>query len=299
MKRLNSQSGFSIVSTLMVSVVLVGVAAGLIAVVITMFRSGTRQEAENAADEALGLVQLILSNKAFSSNALQTYGGTPIPFNAGASSIEINVINLQNATGGSGPLKALVEGQMITPKLKLSSMAFQPATVPATGTAININGTGYKAYSGLLLLKFSESTDFIGGTLKPRQLAVTVLVGDSTNTIDLCYESVSGQQVCQQIGGTLDPATNQCKNTIFDKLTSLLLCSSANADVPCPTPYPPGQGGFYAVTGFDSNGKPICTCTTVPIVAEPPPPPPAPPPPAPGPFPNPAGPGPAGFGGGY
>ena len=204
MNKLSEQSGFSIVSALMTSVVLIGVAAGLIAIVITMFRSSTREQAENAADEAMALVEMIISNRTFAGNALQTSGGAPVHYDSSSPSIDIQIINLQNTSSGPGPLSALVKGQNITPKLILSSITFRQ-TVPATGTPITINGTSYKAYSGSLVLTFSNSADFIGGVLKPRSIAVTVLVGDITGTIDLCYESVSVQQICQQMGGTMDP----------------------------------------------------------------------------------------------
>lgn len=272
MKALDTENGFSIISVLMTSVILVGAAAGLIAVVIAMYRSNSRAEAENAADQSLSMVQLIVSNKDICSSALQTSAAGKVSYTVSAPSPIDNVV--LPPTGATGPSVIYTTGTPLSSKLQIASINFVPNS-PDSGTAITIynkqgNPTAYTEHMGNLVIGFKSAaasgvSDFTGGALKARQFPLTVLVG-SNNTIDVCYANLSVQQICQQMGGMIDPAnpsSGSCIDTIFGRLVSVDQCKNSNT-VPCPAAAV-GQGEVIAVTGFDKSGKPICTCQLVPI----------------------------------
>jgi hypothetical protein len=226
-----------------------------------IFRNSAHSMVLGDANDTAHFAQLILSNKALCGNALRDGSGNKFTYNPAANidNVPVGQIHIIDTTTGLDTV-AITSGAPLNAKLKLNGMTLQErvAGFGRSSTTINTAAVGatpvfvqYKLFNSQLVLAFSAIGTMAGGTIPPVNIPITVAVNETTQQIDYCYRNDMVEWTCQNMGGTINPATGNCQNTIGARVPNFSCSCPGN---------PAGCQYVYYVSGFQSDGTPICNC---------------------------------------
>lgn len=287
--KINAQSGFSIITTMIAIVMVALLVLGTIAAMSQFSVLTANAERRQDITGVITAIERTLNAPTLCDQALQapiSGGPASISF-ASTSTISVDV-HLHNSTSGTDSLFFTTDTtnptyNYVGPNLTIASMTLseQSPGVPhntistqyapyAVGAPVASAKT-YTVYVLYLTVTFNNGTDTLVGT-SGEQIPI-VLAVNTLNPADYrCFMNVSDQQACEANGGYIDQY-DRCKNTMFDQITNYgqknYNCSDCGGATPpthcgaCPAnPCGATNIGYtqWTMSGFATDGLPNCVC---------------------------------------
>lgn len=221
----------------------------------------TKSVVTSDADNLAKVVQGTLNQRDLCPFALRQNATTPVLFAVGDTNIQVNQVWAGGALGAGNQIASAGNtpvGGANSPIL-LADMRLRPPIDSATGLpGASWQGSLYSvpgppevphtAYAATLTLVFGPRAGrapLLGGTLRDRNVSVVIGVNNNTNEIDDCPGAHTQMKNinCQGI------LTGTAQDTNCQNQEAAMEAATGND---CTV--------YYYLSGFDSNGLPICNC---------------------------------------
>lgn len=253
-----TEHGFTLVEVMVAAAILATIALTFGAVFFQVNRQSSKSESLAVAENTIKAVQAIFANRDLCDNALRFSGGKIGFSSSPGAKVPINQIMFYSWSGS--PTVAFTKGQKLSPNVTLEDISFQEQQFGVGESVLEIESGFYKGkyniFSGYVTLTFSSPKNSDPAP-PPRNLPLVVAVGQTSGTIDFCYNNLAQMSLCEKSGGTYT-TKGECDHTIDYNLRTQF-CDSTNTNCTSVA----GCQNFIVIDGFTAKGLPRCRCEVI------------------------------------